>query len=390
MSQSSIFELKDKIQRDALNKWYLKGCVGTVQLCTGLGKSRLGVLASEYVAKITNYDCKILIVTPTQEIRDNAWVEEFAKWNAELVLQRCIKIMCIQSACRLMGEHWDMIIADESHHYFEDYPNDKETDSVYMKLFFNNTYNRLLSLSAYIPPKKRHWAFKIAPLITSINTREAVELGLVSPFIIYNLSIPITKEEQTLLSYIEDRIDYLNEKGYSTWTLISKRKMLLSKLKSRRIVAKQISDYFGDKRGILFSQYIDDVIELQKDVGSSGVSIHSKIKSKLRKQNLIDFNTKKYSRIISAKALNEGVNLTDVDFAIMLSANSSIKDFTQCLGRIIRFSDNKKAILIRLYLKNSRDSYWMHMSQSEHEVVFVDSIPELFAKIEQYESENII
>ena len=54
MHKEDVFKLKDKIQRDILNKWYLMGCRGSVVVCTGVGKSRIGVLAADYVAKITN------------------------------------------------------------------------------------------------------------------------------------------------------------------------------------------------------------------------------------------------------------------------------------------------------------------------------------------------
>lgn len=382
MHKEDVFKLKDKIQRDILNKWYLMGCRGSVVVCTGVGKSRIGVLAADYVAKITNYDCKILIITPTEEIRDNAWIEEFVKWNSEFTFKMCVKVMCIQSACRLLGEHFDLVICDEYHNTIKSL--DSEKESVFMQFYFNNTYTRLLTLSAYIPSKKRYWAYKIAPLVEYISIQKAVELELIAPFNIYNLPITASEYEQKVLKKLEKKIEYEKGKGYKSWKTIGQRRQLLSKINNRYIVCKQIADYFGDKKGIIFTEYISDVEALQNIFGESAVSIHSKMKKNDRKLSLSRYNANEVNRIISAKALNEGVNLTNTNFGIAVNANGAIKDLIQECGRILRLDEEgKKASYIRLYLPNSQDETWLKRSQAVSKSIFVNSIEELFEQIER-------
>lgn len=382
MHKEDVFKLKDKIQRDILNKWYLMGCRGSVVVCTGVGKSRIGVLAADYVAKITNYDCKILIITPTEEIRDNAWVEEFVKWNSEFTFKMCVKVMCIQSACRLLGEHFDLVICDEYHNTIKSL--DSEKESVFMQFYFNNTYTRLLTLSAYIPSKKRYWAYKIAPLVEYISIQKAVELELIAPFNIYNLPITASEYEQKVLKKLEKKIEYEKGKGYKSWKTIGQRRQLLSKINNRYIVCKQIADYFGNKKGIIFTEYISDVEALQNIFGESAVSIHSKMKKNDRKLSLSRYNANEVNRIISAKALNEGVNLTNTNFGIAVNANGAIKDLIQECGRILRLDEEgKKASYIRLYLPNSQDETWLKRSQAVSKSIFVNSIEELFEQIER-------
>ena len=382
MHKEDVFKLKDKIQRDILYKWYLMGCRGSVVVCTGVGKSRIGVLAADYVAKITNYDCKILIITPTEEIRDNAWLEEFVKWNSEFTFKMCVKVMCIQSACRLLGEHFDLVICDEYHNTIKSL--DSEKESVFMQFYFNNTYTRLLTLSAYIPSKKRYWAYKIAPLVEYISIQKAVELELIAPFNIYNLPITASEYEQKALKKLEKKIEYEKGKGYKSWKTIGQRRQLLSKINNRYIVCKQIADYFGDKKGIIFTEYISDVEALQNIFGESAVSIHSKMKKNDRKLSLSRYNANEVNRIISAKALNEGVNLTNTNFGIAVNANGAIKDLIQECGRILRLDEEgKKASYIRLYLPNSQDETWLKRSQAVSKSIFVNSIEELFEQIER-------
>ena len=389
MLNSDVFAIKDKIQRTALNHWYLNKCIGTLEMCTGTGKSRCGVLASEWIASLHNYDCKILIVTPTEEIRDNAWKEEFHKWEADLVFEQCVQVLCIQSACKLIGHHWDLLIVDEYHNTIKDYNNPE--DSIYMKLYSMNTYSKLLALTAYLPPNKKYWGNFIAKTVFSLNTNQAVELGLVTPFIIYNVPISLNENELKVLSYIEGKIEYLQEKGYKGWKWVSKRRLFFSKIQKRFIVAKQISDYFYDKRGILFSEYIEDVKNLQAVFNTDVSIIHSKMKKKERKESLLKYNKKETNRIIAAKALNEGVNLVDTYFAIAVTANSSIKDLTQELGRLLRIDnqDFKKAIYIRLYVPNSRDEFWLKQSQLLHSAIYCNSVEDLFNKLDNGFRKNI-
>ena len=79
---NKISESKDKIQRQGLNKWWSKPWHGrgTLQYATGTGKTRCGVLAAAYIAKLTDMDARILILTPTETIRDRSWKDEFYKW----------------------------------------------------------------------------------------------------------------------------------------------------------------------------------------------------------------------------------------------------------------------------------------------------------------------
>ena len=109
-------DIKDKIQRECLNVWYKKGCSGTLELPTGVGKSRTGVLAAEYIVKL-NPNAAILILTPTQLIRDSGWKDEFAKWGHSSIFKDNVEAVCIQTACKYENQNYDLVIADECHNY---------------------------------------------------------------------------------------------------------------------------------------------------------------------------------------------------------------------------------------------------------------------------------
>ena len=111
--------VKDQIQRKGLNKWwaYPVNGRGTLQYATGGGKTRCGVLAAALIAERLGMDCNILVLTPTETIRDRAWKDEFKKWGYKNIFESCIECVCIQTAYKYMGNHYDLVIADEIHNY---------------------------------------------------------------------------------------------------------------------------------------------------------------------------------------------------------------------------------------------------------------------------------
>jgi len=93
-------EIKDEIQRKGLNIWWSSPFYGkgTLQYATGVGKTRCGVLAAALMVKKLGMDCNMLILTPTETIRDRSWKDEFKKWGYDDIFTACIKCVCIQTA----------------------------------------------------------------------------------------------------------------------------------------------------------------------------------------------------------------------------------------------------------------------------------------------------
>ena len=66
-----VFSRKDKVQKEALNAWRDNNYIGTIEAATGVGKTRIGVIAASKFAKEVFYDYKVLIISPTEIIRDD-------------------------------------------------------------------------------------------------------------------------------------------------------------------------------------------------------------------------------------------------------------------------------------------------------------------------------
>jgi len=69
-------------------------------------------------------------------------------------------------------------------------------------------------------------------------------------------------------------------------------------------------------------------------------------------------------RVISSiKALNEGIDLPELQTGICASGTSSKKDAVQMLGRITRLNGDKHAKFFNLYCKETQDLYWLNNRQ---------------------------
>ena len=67
-----------------------------------------------------------------------------------------------------------------------------------------------------------------------------------------------------------------------------------------------------------------------------------------RKQILTRFAEGRYRRLITAKVLNEGVDVPEANVGIILSGSGSVREHVQRLGRILRHRPDKRAVLYEI------------------------------------------
>ena len=78
---------KDKEQQEHLKAWKSKGYKGTSIAATGLGKTRMGLLALIDTSE-DDPNKVALVIVPTETLRDRELVEEFKNWHVTHLLPR--------------------------------------------------------------------------------------------------------------------------------------------------------------------------------------------------------------------------------------------------------------------------------------------------------------
>lgn len=101
---------------------------------------------------------------------------------------------------------------------------------------------------------------------------------------------------------------------------------------------------------------------------------------KQKEENVALFELGKIQTLCTVRALNAGFNVEGIELGIISSGISKWRDFMQRIGRAIRFMPGKTAIFIDMYIKNTKDEYWLKRRQSELKTVkpvWINSIEEL-------------
>jgi len=377
---TSVIKTKDQEQRKALNAWAKAGFTGSIIAGTGFGKSRCGVIA---IGKTLDSieDSRALVIVPTTQLQDQ-FKGEFIKWNYKHVLDR-VDIICYQSAYKLKEEHYDIVVCDEIH---------LGLSPEYRKFFENNTWNRLLCMTA-TPPEDIEYKeilFAMAPLIYKISLDKCVELGLVSPYEIVCIPIQLTDIEQkeykkanntfVYSKYILGQFDAFDQAKYimgpgknsatneqkaaaaQFYRSIRARKAVVDHADNKvaelqKIVIKNIGEkilVFGGSNE--FTNKLADATETFSSVYHSGKT------KKQKEQALKDFRSGDKPVLCSTKALNQGFDVADATMAVICGLTSKGLTMIQRVGRIIRFQEGKVGRIIILYVKDSQEEKWLKNS----------------------------
>jgi superfamily II DNA or RNA helicase len=97
-------------------------------------------------------------------------------------------------------------------------------------------------------------------------------------------------------------------------------------------------------------------------------------KSRERREVLLRFNSGEYPVVATSRVLNEGVNVPEANVAIVLSGTGSVREHVQRLGRILRKSGDKEALLYEVVTRGTAEEY---TSSRRRQHSAYDSLPHL-------------
>lgn len=325
-----------------------------LEVATGYGKTLAAILLVEKLGGSWN-----IVVAETAHI--NTWKAEFTKHGKEHLL-KSVNIFCYQS----LHKHKDgnNYIYDECH---------RLTTQKRLSLVRTIKHNYAVMLSATVTTyQKTQLKYSIGEFdIVKITLSEAIEAKVLPEpmvyFIGFNLddnvrihkysftkdkSIAVTEQEwynrqSAYINVLKQRFEqsYAQSDKLRWLTAANKRKKFLADVKTKyaRIILRELQN----RRLLCFASSIP-----QSELLGAGFTIHSHNSSKLNDKRFEDFNNLVTNKLFAVGKLKEGVNLTQLDCAVVIQLDNSVRYYTQILGRSMR-SDSP--ILYVLYIKNSRD-----------------------------------
>jgi superfamily II DNA or RNA helicase len=397
-------ELKDKIQKKALNKWLNNEKIGTAELATGVGKT---ILALHALYTMDKDDSIHLFLAETTERKKDLLkdIKLFNKlFNCDVVNDYNIKFYCYQTVYKWKDRSFGLVIADEIHDSLS--PN-------YSKFYFNNSYKAIIGLSATVDRKtkyeqgdtiftKGHLLDKIAPVIFKYTISEGQSEGVSRKLNIYVINHELEAVEKTVKagslkkSFLQTEkasYDYWDKEHKRSWFLEDeelkslkiritshKRSHLLFNLPSKISVIKTLLKNI-DGKTIIFGNSLDSLLKITNNVVSSK---NSEDKNDLIRSN---FDNNKINHIASFKKLKQGANLTNIDNCIIHSYYGVEKDIIQRVGRLRQNGDKIGNVFI-LLTKNTQEEIWfskMMENMNDFNIINCDNIEDCIIKYKQNE-----
>lgn len=389
------YKLKDQKQKDAVNNWASKGFTGTIIAGTGFGKSRCGVLAvGESLRQNPNKNWNALVLVPTIQLKDQ-FREEFIKWGYDDIVDDVI-FTCYQTAYKCEDHHYNIVVCDEIH---------LGLSPEYRKFFEQNTWDRLLCVTATVPEEEEYAAYltSLAPVVYTITLNECVNFGLVSPYEIICMGIKLTyKEQQTydkaqkLFLYYKYKLGQFNafdeanriikdinadgndkRNAVMFYKAIKDRKDVVDKASNKITVLQKIVLNNPNKKILTFSGSNDFTDKMCESIEPLAVRYHSKMTKKQRNTSLESFKTTK-NVLCSTKALNQGFDVEGAEIGIICGLTSKALTMIQRIGRLLRYKENKIGKIVIVYVADSQEDKWLkNATRSFNNIKYINDIKKL-------------
>lgn len=383
---------------------------------TGTGKSRVAVLACDYIYD-RKLDEKILLLVAERAHKEN-WKKEFVKFLGEERAKEVLGIVtieCYASMHKYKNTTWNLIIFDECHHLQSEKRQEiLETIDSYYVLALSATpgkaaYDALswtfgrfeideVSIqdaidSEYLPeprivciPLELERFERTETISMKMSSKTAITISdnwsnrwkylrNKQKYARYEIIFHCTQKEK--YEYINEQFEYWkkqyfrnqgNERLKNMWLQWgSRRKRFLGELKTTRALELITGLRESSRRFICFCSSIEQAHALggERAVHSQNKNSPAVIQS---------FNDRKIDEIFAVGMLVEGVTLTDIEAGIIVQLDGNERQFIQKSGRMYR---SKKPLIYIFYYKGTRDEEYLQKA--------LEGINEEYV---EYESDN--
>ncbi len=328
---------------------------GVVSVVTGGGKTFFALMCVIRFLK-KHPSGKVLIIVPTTALQDQWSIEVSAILGvSEKTISRfpgktnfvgVFNVLIINTARKidksLFEKSPSFLIVDECHR-----AGSKENSKA---LGFDSVAE--LGLSA-TPKRENDSGFedfirpKLGQIIYNYNYEDAFRDGVISSFDVTNIRTYFNPEEKANYQALSKRIAIeLGKKAPSHKNverlLIARSSISKNSVKRIPAAVKVLKEHVG-KKIIVFTESIEQASLIDfvlKKYGLLSVCYHSKIEKNIRFLNLEQFYKGYYNILITCTALDEGLNVPDIEVALIVSQTMSGRQRIQRIGRALRTGKN--------------------------------------------------
>jgi superfamily II DNA or RNA helicase len=362
-------------QKEALEAWWKAGGQGVVVLPTGTGKTHLASLCIERAERPS------LVVTPTIDLM-NQWYDELllafgcdvGRIGGGMSELHPLTVTTYDSAYLQMerlGNRFGLVVFDECHHL----PGPTYGIAATMSLAPFR-----LGLTA-TPERADQGHLDLASLIgPTVYRREITQLRgrYLADYRVDRLTVELSDTDRRLYEIARETyrrflreagVDLRRPDGWSQFLAVAsrttegrrafaayreQRRLALAAPEKLELLERLLNRHAAD-RVLVFTHDNATVYEIARRFLVPVITHETKTKE--RREVLLKFNSGQYPVVATSRVLNEGVNVPEANVAIVLSGTGSVREHVQRLGRILRKSGDKEAILYEVVSRGTTEEY---------------------------------
>ncbi|KRE61573.1 DEAD/DEAH box helicase family protein [Nostocoides sp. Soil756] len=411
-------------QARALRAWCDHGRRGVVQAVTGTGKSRVGVEAAR---EALSHDFSVVVVVPTVDLVEQ-WVKTLRRAKIDGVgvsadghratfLSHSVVVGTVQSLYLEPPQREDgkvLVIADECHRY----------GAQQWGLVLHPSYRRRLGLTATfernddgIEGLLRY--FGGAPVF-DIGFREAITEGVIARYDVRLLGVELTPAERrdyddaaemlrdarmkllaadfpaepfgAFLYEVQKAADYdedptIEDAARRYLKGFAKRIEVMTDASAKLNAVQHLARLVEASSGaLLFTRRVDtaeDIAEALRVEGVRAAPIHSDLSRAERRERLSELRACRLKALVAPTVLDEGIDVPEIDLAVVLGGSKSRRQMIQRMGRVLRQKpDGRKATFVVVYAKDTAED----LTQSNGEEGCLDLIVDAADSVTTFES----
>jgi superfamily II DNA or RNA helicase len=360
-------------QESAVLAWELSGRRGLVVLPTGSGKTMVALAAMARTGLST------LCLVPTRVLLEQ-WHKEIARvWSGPVGvlgdgvrrIER-ITVATIESAYRTMhriGNQFDLLVLDEAHHF---------GGGVRDEALEMSTAGARLGLTA-TPPAQPAALERLRDLIGAVVFERAVsDLSgrFLAPFDLVTLRIALSGAERIayqarMQQFRSVHAEFRRVAPGAPWEQFQREasrtsigRQALQALKE----ARRIAGYTAGKRAavadlvarhrnarvLLFTSDNESAYAIAREHLIMPMTCH--IGRAEREEVLAAFRSGELRTLVSARVLNEGIDVPDAEVAIIVSGAMGEREHVQRVGRVLRPVEGKRATVYELIASGTSET----------------------------------
>jgi superfamily II DNA or RNA helicase len=359
-------------QTEAIKLWQENNYKGVVVMPTGAGKSLVARMAISMVNRNT------LVVAPTLDLVyqwENQLAEAFnipigVLGGGQKNIEK-ITVSTYDSAALMMeysGNKFGFVIFDECHHL---------PSAFYRRAAQFCIAPFRLGLTATPESENELLLYEIVGKKVFHAQIKELEGNVLAPYTVERVKVELTHDEQ--IRYDAARQEYLgfvrkvgiNFSSLNGWNRFIQacfrysdgrkafeaykiQKEIPQISENKIAVIRQILQKHAGEQCIIFTADNNTAYRIGR-MFFLPVITHT-TKAKERKDFLDKFRAKVYPILVTSKVLNEGVDVPQASVGIIVSGSGSIREHVQRLGRILRPSNGKTAILYELIGKGTSET----------------------------------